>query len=39
MDPLYRKFYTSNDIYTAVLDKHVHDAETFKLYLQDKLSV
>jgi len=39
MDPLYRKFYTSNDIYTAVLEKHVHDVESFKLYLQDKLSV
>jgi len=39
MDPLYRKFYTSNDIYTAVLEKHVHDLESFKLYLQDKLSV
>jgi len=39
IDPLYRKFYTSNDIYTAVLEKHVHDVESFKLYLQDKLSV
>jgi hypothetical protein len=39
VDPLYRKFYTSNDIYTAVLDKHVHDVESFKLYLQDKLSL
>jgi hypothetical protein len=39
MDPLYRKFYTSNDIYTGVLEKHVHDVESFKLYLQDKLSV
>ena len=39
MDPLYRKFYTSNDIYTAVLERHVHDVESFKIYLQDKLSV
>jgi hypothetical protein len=39
MDPLYRKFYTSNDIYTAVLEKHVHDIEGFRIYLQDKLSV
>jgi hypothetical protein len=39
MDPLYRKYYTSNDVYTAVLEKHVHDLESFKLYLQDKLSV
>jgi hypothetical protein len=39
MDPLYRKYYTSNDVYTAVLEKHVHDVESFKLYLQDKLSV
>ena len=39
MDPLYRKFYTSNDIYTAVLEKHVHDVDSFKMYLQDKLSV
>ena len=39
MDPLYRKFYTSNDIYTAVLEKHVQDVEGFKMYLQDKLSV
>jgi hypothetical protein len=39
MDPLYRKFYTSNDIYTAVLEKHVHDVDSFKIYLQDKLSV
>ena len=39
MDPLYRKFYTSNDIYRAVLEKHVQDLEGFKVYLQDKLSV
>jgi hypothetical protein len=39
MDPLYRKFYSSNDIYTAVLEKHVHNLDSFKIYLQDKLSV
>ena len=38
-DPLYRKFYTSNDIYTAVLEKHAHDVESFRIYLQNKLSV
>jgi len=38
-DPHYRKFYTSNDIYTAVLDNQAHDLESFKIYLQNKLSV
>ena len=38
-DPHYRKFYTSNDIYTAVLDNHAHDIDSFKIYLQNKLSV
>jgi len=38
-DPHYRKFYTSNDIYTAVLDNQAHDLASFKIYLQNKLSV
>ncbi|HET9824680.1 MAG TPA: hypothetical protein VFP87_05070 [Chitinophagaceae bacterium] len=38
-DPHYRKFYTSNDIYTAVLENHAHDLDSFKIYLQRKLSV
>ena len=38
-DPHYRKYYTSNDIYTAVLDKHANDIESFKIYLQNKLSI
>jgi len=38
-DPHYRKFYTSNDIYTAVLDNQAHDLGSFKIYLQNKLSV
>ncbi len=36
-DPQYRKNYTSNDIYTAVLDKNVNDIEDFKIYLRDKI--
>ena len=38
-DPHYRKFYTSNDIYTAVLDNQAHDLGSFRIYLQNKLSV
>ncbi len=37
-DPQYRKYYTSNDIYTAVLEKNVKDIEGFKNYLRDKIS-
>jgi hypothetical protein len=36
-DPQYRKEYTSNDIYTAVLEKDIKDIEGFKLYLRDKV--
>jgi len=38
-DPQYRKYYTSNDIYTAVLGNHAHDVESFRIYLQNKLSI
>lgn len=36
-DPHYRKLYTSNDIYTAVLENRAHDLESFKIYLHEKL--
>jgi hypothetical protein len=35
-DPEYRRSYTSNDIYKAVLDKGVANLEEFKIYLQTK---
>lgn len=38
-DPRYRKYYSSNDIYTAVLENHANDIESFRIFLQNKLSV
>ena len=38
-DAQYRKHYTSNDIYTAVLENHANNIESFRIYLQNKLSV
>ncbi|HEV8287315.1 MAG TPA: hypothetical protein VGQ09_23565 [Chitinophagaceae bacterium] len=35
-DPQYRKYYTSNDIYTAVIEENVKDIEEFRMYLRDK---
>lgn len=35
-DPQYRKLYTSNDIYTSVLEKDVSNFEDFKIYLRHK---
>jgi hypothetical protein len=35
-DPRYRKHYTSNDIYTAVIEENVKDIEGFRMYLRDK---
>ena len=35
-DPQYRKSFTSNDIYTAVLEKNVNSIDEFRSYLQNK---
>ena len=36
-DPLYRKSYTSTDIYTAVLEKNIHTSEAFKDYIMSQI--
>ena len=36
-DPLYRKSYTSTDIYTAVLEKNIQTSEAFKDYIKSQI--
>ena len=36
-DPLYRKSYTSADIYTAVLEKNIQTIEAFKDYIMSQI--
>lgn len=37
-DPWYRRHYTSNDIYAAVLEKEVDNIDDFRIHLQHKLT-